>query len=90
MKKISYLVFLLLISACAIPHYADYQPKLGTQPKNLAKYESDRKFCLDDAVKRKNKSDPLMDSDAWKTPKQMTDECMSSKGYDVIKQSHCC
>lgn len=89
MKRIIFISALFLLSAC-VPHWADYQPKLAVQPKNMAKYEANRKYCLNDAIHRKNKSDPLVDADAWKTPRQMVDECVAAKGYDVVKVSHCC
>lgn len=81
-------LFLLLLTACA--HWADYQPQLATQPKNHAKYEVDRKYCLDEAVKRKDKSVAYINSDMLKTPREMADECIAAKGYDVIPQQHCC
>jgi hypothetical protein len=81
--------FLLLLTGC-IPHWADYQPKLATPPKDNVRYESDRKMCLADADKRSMKADPLADADAWTNPHSMVDRCMAAKGYDVIKVSHCC
>lgn len=83
MKKIGCFVILFGLSGCA--HYADYQPKLASQPKDMARYEADRKFCLDDAMRRRNSADPLVNADAYKFPREMVDECMTSKGYNVVK-----
>lgn len=77
------LLFLLMLIGC-VPHYADYQPTLNKQPKDLVKYDLDRKFCLADANSRKNNSTWGQD-DFTKFPREMVDECMTKKGYDVVK-----
>lgn len=79
MKKSLLLLILLSLSACA-----PYQTKLATPAKDQAKYKSDVKECIENGLKRRDQSD-FFGPDSNKTPREMADECMVLKGYNVIK-----
>lgn len=76
------ILLLLLVTACA-----PYKPNLASQPKDMVKYEADRSSCIQQGRDRKNKSG-MFGADSFKAPKEMADECMAAKGYDVVKASH--
>jgi len=88
MKKTLILLSFILLTSCA--HWADYQPKLANEPLDKTKYEADRKACLEETLVRKSKADPFFSSDGNKTSRQIADECIAAKGYNVIKVEHCC
>ncbi len=113
-KKISFLLFIITLPGCA--DMSSYHPQLSEQPKNAAKYESDRMICVAQSRERQkkavsdyqssgrwlmsgafglaggavDKATASSDADYNKTPMQMADECMSAKGYKVVKVEHCC
>lgn len=96
-----YILLILFLTGCAVMH----EPDLIEPPKDPEKYQSDLKFCKDEATKRfraaqdnhsslgadmfglagaiatQPKYDP--NDDYFKNNSQMTDECMSAKGYKL-------
>lgn len=80
-------VLLLTLASCQ--PIENYNPQLAEQPHDVVKYQADKKFCTSEALQRKEKS-RLTDGDLTKTPREMIDECMSTRGYKVVKVWHCC
>lgn len=76
-KPVLYALLCLALTACP------YAPQLTEAPKDMSKYEADKAYCIEEGRARKNKS-AFLESDAWKTPVYMANQCMRSKGYKLI------